>query len=37
MKNKEIREDDEPPFKRIKETYGGCQYNGPKVAKFLDR
>ena len=27
----------EPPFKRIKETYGGCQYNGPKVAKFLDR
>ena len=26
----------QPPLKR-KEPHGGCQVNGPKVAKFLDR
>ena len=27
----------QPPPERKKELHGGCQVNGPKVAKFLDR
>ena len=25
------------PLRKGKEPHGGCQVNGPKVAKFLDR
>ena len=29
----------QPPslYRRVRKEYGGCQVNGPKVAKFLDR
>ena len=37
MKQKEINDKEGPPSATNHEPHGGCQVNGPKVAKFLDR